>query len=226
MKRLIFWDVDTQVDFMTSTGKLYVPGAEEIVPVLERLTDFAHRRGIRIVASADDHVPGHKELSTSPDFRETFPAHCMRGTPGQRKIPETTLRDPLVIEPEPTDAERLAETVRRHSGDVLFLKHWFDVFTNANVDTVLRVVDPEVIVLYGVALDVCDKYAIEGLLRHRPQTRLYFVTDAAKAIHAHVAEHLLREWGDEGVRLITSTDILDGKILESYLSDDDVSAPA
>ena len=226
MKRLIFWDVDTQVDFMTSTGKLYVPGAEEIVPVLERLTDFAHRRGIRIVASADDHVPGHKELSTSPDFRETFPAHCMRGTPGQRKIPETSLRDPLVIEPEPTDAERLAETVRQHSGDILFLKHWFDVFTNANVDTVLRVVDPEVIVLYGVALDVCDKYAIEGLLRHRPQTRLYFVTDAAKAIHAHVAEHLLREWGDEGVRLITSTDILDGKILESYLSDDDVSAPA
>ena len=219
MKRLIFWDVDTQVDFMTPTGKLYVPGAEEIMPVLKRLTDFAHDRGIRIVASADDHVPGHKELSATPDFHETFPEHCMRGTPGQRKISETTLIDPMVIQPDPVDVDRLAEEVGRHRGDVLFLKHWFDVFTNASVDTVLRVLDPEVIVLYGVALDVCNKYAIEGLLRHRPQTRLYFVTDAAKAIHAHVAEHLMREWGDEGVRLITSTDILENDILESYLTE-------
>lgn len=219
MKRVIFWDVDTQVDFMTPTGKLYVPGAEEIMPVLKRLTDFAHDRGIRIVASADDHVPGHKELSTTPDFHETFPEHCMRGTPGQRKISETTLIDPMVIQPDPVDVDRLAEEVGRHRGDVLFLKHWFDVFTNASVDTVLRVLDPEVIVLYGVALDVCNKYAIEGLLRHRPQTRLYFVTDASKAIHAHVAEHLMREWGDEGVRLITSTDILENDILESYLTE-------
>jgi nicotinamidase/pyrazinamidase len=218
MKRLVFWDVDTQVDFMTSDGKLYVPGAEDIIPVLGRLTDFAHERGIRIIASADDHVPGHKELSDTPDYKTTFPEHCMRGTPGQRKIPETGLIDPLVIEPEPTDPDALATTVRGHRGDILFHKHWFDVFTNSSVDTVLRVIDPEVIVMYGVALDICDKYAIEGLLRHRPQTRLYFVTDAAKAIRAPVAEHLLREWGDEGVRLITSADILEDDILESYLA--------
>lgn len=218
MKRLVFWDVDTQVDFMTPKGKLYVPDAEEIIPVLGRLTDFAHQRGIRIIASADDHVAGHKELSATPDYKETFPEHCMRGTPGQEKIPETTLVDPLVIEPEPTDPDTLSDTVRRHRGDILFHKHWFDVFTNSSVDTVLRVVDPEVIVIYGVYTDICDKYAIEGLLRHQPQTRLYFVTDAARAIRADVAEHLLREWGDEGVRLITSEDILENDILEPYLT--------
>ena len=32
MAGTIFWDVDTQVDFMLPTGKLYVPGAEQIVP--------------------------------------------------------------------------------------------------------------------------------------------------------------------------------------------------
>ena len=218
MKRLVFWDVDTQVDFMTPDGKLYVPGAEDIIPVLGRLTQFAHERGIRIIASADDHVAGHEELSDTPDYKETFPEHCMHGTPGQEKIPETALVDPLVIEPEPTDPDVLADTVRQHRGDLLFLKHWFDVFTNSSVDTVLRVIDPEVIVMYGVALDICDRYAIEGLLLHRPQTRIYFVTDAAKAIRAHVAEHLLREWGDEGVRLITSEDILEDGILDCYLN--------
>ena len=87
---MIFWDVDTQVDFMSPAGKLYVPDAAAIVPALARLTDHAHRRGIRIVASADDHRPGHPELSDTPDFVSTFPDHCMHGTPGQAKIPETS----------------------------------------------------------------------------------------------------------------------------------------
>src|SRR5574340_1672762 len=83
MAKLLFWDVDTQYDFMRADGKLYVPDSEGIIPNLKRLTDFAHARGIRIVASADDHVVGHRELSSQPDFKETFPEHCMRGTKGQ-----------------------------------------------------------------------------------------------------------------------------------------------
>ncbi len=218
MTRLIFWDVDTQYDFMKADGKLYVPRSEAILPTLKALTDFAHHHGIRIIASADDHVEGHRELSDQPDFVQTYPPHCMRGTPGQRKVPETTLRNPLVIEPEPQDPERLEERVRAHAGDILFHKHWFDVFTNANVDNVLRVLDPEVIVLYGVALDVCDKYAVEGLLTHRPHTKLYFVTDASKAIRYEVGEHLLREWGDAGVRLVRAKEILEDDILDQYLA--------
>ena len=116
MSRTLFWDVDTQHDFMHADGKLYVPQAEEIIPTLAALTDYAHRRGIRIVASADDHVPGHRELSTTPDFKTTFPEHCMRGTPGQRKILETTLQDPLVIEPEADPS--LAAKLRAHDGDL------------------------------------------------------------------------------------------------------------
>ena len=67
MSATIFWDVDTQNDFIHPDGKLYVPGAELIVPILGALTDYAHGRGIRIIASADDHVPGHRELSDAPD---------------------------------------------------------------------------------------------------------------------------------------------------------------
>lgn len=217
MARVIFWDVDTQYDFMKADGKLYVPDAEAIIPNLRRLTDFAHRRGIRIVASADDHVPGHRELSDTPDFRETFPPHCMRGTPGQRKLPETALRDPLVIEPDRADAEALKKRVHAHRGDLLFHKHWFDVFTNPNVEPVLEVLDPDDVVLYGVALDVCDKYAIEGLLERRPQSRIFAVTDAMKAIDTGAAEHLLKEWGEEGVRLVRTEEVVDGGLVEELV---------
>jgi nicotinamidase/pyrazinamidase len=206
----VFWDVDTQVDFMLPDGKLYVPGSTEIIPALQRLTGHAHARGIRVIASSDDHVPGHRELSDTPDFVTTFPEHCMRGTPGQRKIPETALRNPMVIDPAPRDPDALAAEVRTHDGDILFLKHWFDVFTNPNVLPVVDALAPARIVLYGVALDVCDKYALEGLLAHRPAIQLAFVTDAARAIDATRAEALLAGWAARGVTLTTTDEVLRG----------------
>lgn len=210
MTRLLFWDVDTQHDFMRSEGLLYVPGSEEIIPALESLTNYAHRKGIRILASADDHLPGHRELSDTPDFLTTFPPHCMRGTPGQRKIPETTLDNPLVIEPEAADAAQVKARVAKHHGDLLLHKHWFDVFTNGNIGAVLDALDPEVVVLYGVALDVCDKYAIEGLLQSRPQTDLWLVTDAVRSIHADAGARLLKDWARRGVKMVATADVVGG----------------
>ena len=214
MARVVFWDVDTQHDFMRADGKLYVPDAEHIIPNLKRLTDYAHGHGIRIIASADDHVPGHKELSAQPNFKDTFPDHCIRGTPGQQKIPETALRSPLVIGPDKQDPAPLAERVRRHKGDILFNKHWFDVFTNPNVLPVVDALDPQDIVLYGVALDVCDRYAIEGLMEHRPGIRLFAVTDAMKAIDRDAAEQVLRGWGEEGVRLVKTSEVVMGGLVD------------
>ena len=206
---LAFWDVDTQYDFMHADGKLYVPGAESIIPNLKRLSDYAHQHGIQVIASADDHVAGHRELADQPDFATTFPPHCMRGTPGQRKIPETALRQPLVIEPEPLDAALLAEKLRDHQGDILLHKHWFDVFSNANVETVIGTLRPRTIVLYGVATDVCNKYALEGLMTRHPEVRLFAVTDAMKAIDPDAQEHLLKQWSEEGVRMIQTDELVE-----------------
>lgn len=208
MPKTIHWDVDTQVDFMHADGKLYVPGSVEIIPALGRLTRHAHDRGIPILASADDHVPGHRELSDTPDFVTTFPEHCMRGTAGQRKIPETALRNPLVIDPSPRDPAELAGDVRRHEGDFLFLKHWFDVFTNPNVAPAVTALDPGRIVLYGVALDVCNRYAIDGLLERFPETPIALVTDATRAIDAGRRESLLADWAARGVTLTTTDEVL------------------
>jgi nicotinamidase/pyrazinamidase len=205
---LLFWDVDTQVDFMRADGKLYVPESEGIIPVLGRLTEYAHTHRIRIIASSDDHVAGHRELSATPDWKTTFPDHCMRGTPGQEKIPETSLRHPLTIQPEAQDPAAIGARARGHDGDILFLKHWFDVFTNANVLPVLNALAPARIVLYGVALDVCDKYAVEGLLTHRPDIRLALVTDAVRAIHEDQSAPLLADWERRGVQLVTSAQVL------------------
>src|SRR5688572_21656454 len=155
MTKLIFWDVDTSYDFIKSDGKLYVPGSEEIVPALQALTDFAHAHRIPIVASADNHQLSDAEISDSPDWTVTFPPHCMRGTPGQLKIHETELRNPLVIEPELQDPGALTQHLLAHRGDFLLHKRALDVFTNANVPALLKALEPAAVVIYGVATDFC-----------------------------------------------------------------------
>ncbi|RPJ84388.1 MAG: isochorismatase family protein [Acidobacteria bacterium] len=217
MTRLVFWDVDTLYDFMRAEGKLYVPGSEEIIPVLEALTDFAHDRQIPIVASADNHELSDAEISDDPDWKTTFPPHCMRGTPGQLKIAETALRDPLVIEPALQDPGALAHRILGHRGDFLLHKHTLDIFSNANVPTLLRALEPQAVVLYGVATDFCDRYTVDGLLKHLPRSEIYLVTDAIRAIYPEEGERLLADWEERGVRLVESSQILHGGLLEPYL---------
>ena len=218
MTKLVFWDVDTQYDFMKSDGKLYVPGSEEIIPAVKALTDFAHAHRIPIIASADNHEMTDPEISDEPDWSATFPPHCLRGTPGQLKIAETALRNPLVIEPVLQDPGALAQQVLAHRGDFLLHKHAVDVFTNPNVPTLLRALEPEAVVIYGVATDFCDKYAVEGLIRELPRADLYLVTDAVRAINRSEGERLIAAWSEQGIRTITVRDITDHNALEPHLT--------
>lgn len=217
MTKLIFWDVDTLYDFMRSDGKLYVPGSEDIIPAVKALTDFAHAHRIPIVASADNHELSDVEISDTPDWKATFPPHCMRGTPGQLKIEETQLRNPLVIEPELKDPGALAQQVLAHRGDFLLTKRAVDVFTNANVPALLRALEPRAIVLYGVATDFCNRYALEGLLRALPQVELYLVSDAVRAIVPEEGERLIAGWKVLGVRMVTVRHIVEEGVLNRHL---------
>jgi nicotinamidase/pyrazinamidase len=209
---VIFWDVDTQHDFMDPDGKLYVKGAELITAKLEQLTRYAHTHGIQIVASSDDHELEHAEISSTPDFIETFPPHCMRGTRGAEKIPETQLVSPMVIEPDPIPHETLVRRLASHEADVLLRKHRFDVFSNPNTSTVIEAWDPTEIVIYGVTLDYCVRYALDGLIDLGIPT-IHLVLDATKPIVADAVEPLLAKWKNQDVRIVTTDDVVCGRIV-------------
>ena len=212
MRGTIFWDVDTQHDFIMPDGRLYIKGAETILPRLQALTGFARDKGVPLLGSVDYHTEKDSEISETPDFRETFPPHCLVGSPGQEKVEATRPKDPLWIDSRPEDKEALKQRVRQHldrGGEVLFRKQRFDVFSNPNVDTVLEAVRPDRIVVYGVALDVCDRYAIEGLL-DRKRYRIALVQDAARAIRPEEGERLVVDWGSRGVCMMTTDQIIGG----------------
>jgi len=95
-----------------------------------------------------------------------------------------------------------------------------DAFSNANVSTLLAALAPEAIVVYGVATDFCDRYTVEGLLRDSPGTELFLVTDAIRAIYPEEGARLVAQWKELGVRLVTSAEVLAGRILPGYLPAD------
>jgi nicotinamidase/pyrazinamidase len=195
----VLWDVDTQVDFMLPHGKLYVPKAEETIPAMQRLVTAARAAGIVHVASADDHELTDSEISETPDFQLTYPPHCLRGTRGARKIPETEQEDPV-----PMTLQELPE--HYYTGrEFLLLKKSFDVFTNFNTERLLEYLRPDEIVLFGVATDVCNDAAIRGFLdRGFPVS---FVEDAAQGLDEDRVAMCTSAWRDQGVRFTTAEEI-------------------
>lgn len=210
MPGVVFWDVDTQVDFMVPEGKLYVPGAVEITPCLEQLTRHARERRITRVASVCDHALQDTEISDHPNFLTTFPPHCLHGTEGQKKILATALRSPAVVPNHPLDPAEVRRRVDRHPGEVLIEKNQFDVFTNPNTGALLDALAPDTVVVYGVAQDVCDAHAIQGFLR-RGDCRVVFVEDAARPIDAARGEELVEEWKAKGVKVVRTAEVLSGQ---------------
>jgi nicotinamidase/pyrazinamidase len=202
---VILWDVDTQVDFMEPSGKLYVPNANEVAPAMERLVDAARAAGIVHVASVDDHELTDPEISQRPDFRNTYPPHCLRGTRGAEKILETKQRDPLPLPLVPYPPGLLPELVRGHR-EILLLKKNFNVFTNPNTDPLLDALDPDVILVFGVATDVCNDAAIRGfLLRGR---KIRFVEDAARGLDDERVQTCTTAWREGGVEFVTHDEVI------------------
>ena len=199
--RAVLWDVDTQVDFMLPDGKLAVPGAEETAPNMARLVAWARDAGLVHVASADDHELTDPEISDAPDFENTYPPHCLRGTPGAAKIPETVQRDPMPVTLTPYPPGLIRALVGGRA-EILLLKKSFDVFTNPNTEVVLDVLGPSEAIVFGVATDVCDHAAIMGLRRRGVDVA--FVEDAARGLVEERVRACLAVWREAGVRFTTT----------------------
>ena len=200
MSGTILWDVDTQVDFVLPEGKLYVPGAEQVAPAMRRLVEAARAAGLVHVASADDHELTDAEISDQPDFQTTYPPHCLRGTRGARKVDETEQEDPV-----PIGLELLPDRYFR-GREFLILKKNFDVFTNPNTDRLLAALDPDEIVVFCVATDVCDDAAIRGFLERGRRVR--FVEDAARGLDEARVAACIAVWRERDVEFTTADGVV------------------
>ena len=184
---LVFLDVDTQADFMLPSGSLYVPHAEEIIPNLERLMAYARAQAIPVLSSADAHPPD------DPSFRE-WPAHCVVGTPGQRRIQETQLPASIVV---PNRAGAFLPP-REWAGQTIVEKQEYDVSTNANFDAILGSLGRRRWVVFGVATEYCVRSS--ALALRKRELAVDLVVDAIRPITEEGGRNALEEMTAAGVR--------------------------
>ena len=183
--KTIFFDIDTQIDFVYPSGALYAPGAEAIVPVIARLNQFAPM----VISTMDAHS------EDDPEFR-TYPHHCVVGTTGQQK-PASTLLD------------RRAVMTGDAQGDVrqwILEKQKLDCFTNPHLVPLLGRLNADRYVVYGVVTEICVRYAAFGLLK--TGKRVEVVTDAVRALKEEDGRKTFEEFTSAGGRVTTSAEVL------------------
>ncbi|MFW9882617.1 MAG: cysteine hydrolase family protein, partial [Candidatus Thorarchaeota archaeon] len=200
--------IDTQKDFMDPDGALYVKDAEYIKDNLHDLTEYAEECNIKTINTADYHTDKSKEISDKPDFVNTFPPHCMVNNEGGEFIPETY---PKVFDDNyylvNYNDSKIDEEKFHRARNIIILKDAFDVFAgNKFTDEILMLIQKkqiiEHVIIYGVATNICVKYAVDGLLTRKFKAQL--VLDATKALPGYPLEEMYSAWLNKGLRLTTT----------------------
>lgn len=196
-RKIVFWEVDTQADFMLPGGSLYVPGAEKTIPNLKRLVDAARQGRVFLVSDACRHTPD------DPEFK-TFPPHCIRGTPGAEIVPEALAQ---TFVPVPNDPGfKLPQNLLTYQ-QVVIEKQTLDVFDNPLTSQIVDLLERGAeYFVFGVVTEYCVRLAAKGLLERGRKVSL--VKDAIETLNPEHGRHTIDELKSVGAQLVTTEEAL------------------
>ena len=196
-RKLVFWEVDVQADFMLPGGKLYVPGAEKLLPNIRRLTDAARQGRVFLVSHGCFHT------QDDPEFN-TFPPHCVQGTPGARLVPEALTERVVTVPNQPTAT--LPDDFSPYQ-QILLEKQTLDVFESGHADELVERLGPDVeFVVFGVVTEYCVSLAAKGLLNRG--RRVAVVRDAIETLNSEDGNRTIAELQALGAIFITTEQAL------------------
>jgi nicotinamidase/pyrazinamidase len=196
-RNLIFWEVDTQADFMLPGGKLYVPGAERLLPNIRRLSDAARQGRVFLVSHGCYHT------KDDPEFK-TFSPHCIKGTPGSAYVPEALTERVVTIPNEPTAS--LPQDLSQYQ-QIHLEKQTLDIFESRHAaELVKRLGHAAEFVVFGVVTEYCVRFAAKGLLERG--RRVSVVKDAIETLKPEDGERTVAELQALGAKFITTDQAL------------------
>lgn len=183
--------VDVQNDFADPAGSLFVRGAEEIIPIINRELAYAANEGGLVAYTQDWHPP------ETPHFRR-WPPHCVKGTWGAQLHPSLLrVRGATVI---------LKGT---HGED------GYSAFTTAHPETwrraktaledVLHRHGVRRVVIAGLATDYCVKHtALDAL---EAGFGVFVVQDAVRPVDEEDGAHAIEEIARHGGEIVTAEEL-------------------
>jgi len=120
--------VDMLNDFVT--GVLKCERASRIIPNIQRLLDFARKKGIPVIYANDTHLP-----DVDKEF-EIWPPHAVVGTKGAEVIDE----------------------LKPVKGDYIIQKRRYSAFYGTDLDLLLRELHVDTLILVGLVTNVCIQH--------------------------------------------------------------------
>lgn len=196
---MIFFDIDTQHDFMDADGALAVPDAETIKPNLARLLQAAQANGVATISSRCAHEPGDAEFAV-------FPPHCLEGTRGAERIFATLPALPRAEIAVSAFPDPQAEI--RGGKHYVVKKKVYDLFSNPWLED-LRTRGEfrrRVCVVFGVATDYCVRAAALGLAQAGAD--VWLVEDAIRGVAPETTAQTIAEMRAAGVVFTTTDEVL------------------
>ncbi|PIN81549.1 hypothetical protein COV11_01705 [Candidatus Woesearchaeota archaeon CG10_big_fil_rev_8_21_14_0_10_30_7] len=239
--KTIFYDVDTQNDFMNENGALYVPGAENIKKNLATLTLKAVKESTLILGSVDLHYGTEEYKSREGELQRhggPFPDHCMANTDGVKKISETNnvhnLAHMYIPHFLPNDKKTISESslelliyeflgkhVYKYVGETLVPKNNSTgaiLFAKQSYDVTSNPYFNFVIGLIkpekAIVYGVATDYCVKAAVEGllKHNIEVHVVTDAIKGISEENSAKLLLEWKTQGVTLVTTRDVVKNNV--------------
>jgi nicotinamidase/pyrazinamidase len=193
----VLWEVDVQADFMLPGGRLYVPGAEKLLPKVRRLTDAARQGRVFLVSHGCFHTPDDPEFNI-------FPPHCVKGTAGAELVPEALTERVVRV---PNDAEaKLPDDLSQYQ-QILLEKQTLNIFESRHADALVqRLGSHAEFVVFGVVTEYCVSLAVKGLLERG--RRVAVVQDAIETLKQEDGKKTITELERLGARLTTADQAL------------------
>lgn len=189
----VFFDVDTQIDFLYPAGALYVPGSEALVRRIVALNRHAAANGTPLISTVDAHA------EDDPEFK-SWPPHCVIDTTGQQKPASTLIEKRVTIPNAPCDV------AIQGAQQVVIEKQALDCFTNVNLSRILEQLGAERFVVYGLVAEICVHFAASGLLRTGKRVEL--ITDAVQSLDASAASKMEAAFASQGGVLTTMAEVM------------------
>lgn len=188
--------VDVQNDF-TEGGALGVTGGNAVAAGVTTLVGEHPDAYQLVIASRDWHNPnddngGHFATDAEPDFRTTWPAHCVAGTPGADYHPAL-------------NTESIDVHVRKGQGVPAYSVYEGTTDDGESVHALLERQAITDIDIVGLATDHCVRASAIDAVEHGRRVRV--LTDLVAGVAAETSEAALAELAHLGVVLTTSNDV-------------------
>jgi nicotinamidase/pyrazinamidase len=185
--------VDVQADFVEG-GSLGVKGGLQVAAMIARHIRHFKNEYQFVVASRDYHENAPDHISDNPDFTNTWPPHCMVGTPGAAFVPtiQNLVREKYIQ--EVVTKGRTAAAYSAFDGVDKRGHPLVDVLKEHRVDH---------IDVCGIATDYCVRASALDARKHEFQVRV--LTNLCAPVKEETGLQALEEMKAAGCQLQAAT---------------------